>query len=106
VKHPGKTRPFLGPDGTPIASSIAEIRYLQLGGLDQWVMIRGENLANPLLILLHGGPGMSEMRFFRCYNGPLEKRFTVVCWDQRGAGKWFALAAIAFLLPEPRRRES
>lgn len=66
TKHPGKTRPFLGPGGTPIASSIVEIRYLQLGGLDQWVMIRGENLANPLLILLHGGPGMSEMRFFRC----------------------------------------
>lgn len=52
-------------------------------------MIRGENFANPLLILLHGGPGMSEMRFFRCYNGPLEKRFTVVYWDQRGAGKSF-----------------
>jgi pimeloyl-ACP methyl ester carboxylesterase len=52
-------------------------------------MIRGESLANPLLILLHGGPGFSEMRLFRSYNGPLERSFTVVYWDQRGAGKSF-----------------
>jgi pimeloyl-ACP methyl ester carboxylesterase len=87
MKHLGKTRPFLGPDGAPLPNSIAEIKYLQLGGIEQWVMIRGENFANPLLTLLHGGPGMSEMRFFRCYNGSLEKKFTVVYWDQRGAGK-------------------
>ena len=89
MKHPGKTRPFLGPDGRVIPNSIAEIRYLRLGGLSQWVMIRGESLANPPLILLHGGPGFSEMRLFRSYNGPLERSFTVVYWDQRGAGKSF-----------------
>ena len=89
MKHPGKTRPFLGPDGRVIPNSIAEIRYLRLGGLSQWVMIRGESLANPPLILLHGGPGFSEMRLFRRYNGPLERSFTVVYWDQRGAGKSF-----------------
>jgi pimeloyl-ACP methyl ester carboxylesterase len=89
MKHPGKTRPFLGPDGRVIPNSIAEIRYLRLGGLSQWVMVRGESLANPPLILLHGGPGFSEMRLFRRYNGPLERSFTVVYWDQRGAGKSF-----------------
>src|SRR6202521_1698772 len=52
-------------------------------------MIRGESLANPPLILLHGGPGFSEMRLFRHFNAPLEKSFTVVNWDQRGAGKSF-----------------
>lgn len=50
-------------------------------------MIRGENVANPPLILLHGGPGLSETVFFRHFNAPLEKSFTVVYWDQRGAGK-------------------
>ena len=89
MKHLGKTRPFLGPDGAAIPNSVAEIRYFRLRGLDQWVMIRGENLANPPLILLHGGPGFSEMRLFRSYNGPIEKSFTVVYWDQRGAGKSF-----------------
>lgn len=89
MKHLGKTRPFLGPNGKIVPSSIAEIKYLRVGGLDQWVMICGEGLTNPPLILLHGGPGLSEMRFFRHFNAPLERRFTVVYWDQRGAGKSF-----------------
>jgi len=89
MKHLGRTRPFLGQHGEPVPGSIAEIGYLRLGGLDQWVMIRGESLTNPPLILLHGGPGMTEMPLFRRFNAPLEKSFTVVYWDQRGAGKSF-----------------
>ena len=89
MKHPGKTPPFRGPNGEPVRGSIAEISYLRIGGLDQWVMIRGESLANPPLILLHGGPGFSETPLFRHFNVALEKSFTVVYWDQRGAGKSF-----------------
>jgi|SRR5579872_1278102 len=89
MKHLGNTPPFRGPNGKILPDSIAEIRYLHLGGLDQWVMIRGESLANPPLIFLHGGPGMTEMRFFRRFNAPLEKSFTIVNWDQRGVGKSF-----------------
>ena len=89
MKHLGKTPLFRGPKGKPLSGSIAEIGYLRLGGLDQWVMIRGESLANPPLILLHGGPGFTEMRLFRQFNASLEKSFTVVNWDQRGAGKSF-----------------
>jgi pimeloyl-ACP methyl ester carboxylesterase len=92
MRHPGHTQPFRGPGGEILANSIAEIRYLRLGGLDQWVMIRGESLDNPPLILLHGGPGMSETFFFRHFNAPLEKAFTVVYWDQRGSGKSFDAA--------------
>ena len=89
MKHLGKTPPFRRPKGEPIPGSIAEVNYLRLGGLDQWVMIRGENITNPPLIHLHGGPGFTEMRLFRHFNAPLEKSFTVVSWDQRGAGKSF-----------------
>jgi pimeloyl-ACP methyl ester carboxylesterase len=89
MKRLTKTPPFRGPKGKVIPDSIAEINYLPLGGLDQWVMIRGESLANPPLILLHGGPGFSETHFFRYFNAPLEKSFTVVYWDQRGSGKSF-----------------
>ena len=84
MKHPGRTPPFRGSRGEPVSVSIAEVSYLRLGGLDQWVMTRGESLANPPLILLHG-PGMSEMSFFRRFNSPHEKTFTVVNLDQRGA---------------------
>jgi pimeloyl-ACP methyl ester carboxylesterase len=87
--HPGKTSPFRSPDGEVVPGSIAKIGYHPLGGFDQWVLIRGENIANPPLIMLHGGPGLSETRFFRLFNAPLEKHFTVVYWDQRGAGKSF-----------------
>ncbi|MBP1929174.1 pimeloyl-ACP methyl ester carboxylesterase [Methanolinea mesophila] len=89
MKHPGRTPPFRGPDGEPMPDSIAEIRYLRLGGIDQWVMMRGEHITNPPLVFLHGGPGFTETSLFRHFNAPLEKIFTVVCWDQRGAGKSF-----------------
>jgi pimeloyl-ACP methyl ester carboxylesterase len=87
MKHRGKTPPFRGPRGEVVAGSIAEIAYRPLGGLDQWVMIRGRSVANPALVLLHGGPGLSETSLFRYFNAPLEASFTLVYWDQRGAGK-------------------
>lgn len=89
VKHPGKTPPFRAADGRVLPGSVAEVAYRRLGRLDQWTMIRGESAANPPLILLHGGPGWSETAFFRRFNAPLERSFTVVYWDQRGAGRSF-----------------
>lgn len=89
MKHLGKTTPFLAPDGSILPRSVAEVAYLRLGGIDQWVMMRGESIDNPPLIVLHGGPGMSEMGFFRHCNASLERHFTFVHWDQRGTGKSF-----------------
>jgi pimeloyl-ACP methyl ester carboxylesterase len=83
------TPPIRGPHGQVLPNSIAEVVYLELGGVDQWVMVRGVDVANPPLVLLHGGPGMSETRFFRLCNAPLEEHFTVIYWEQRGAGKSF-----------------
>ncbi|HSN26437.1 MAG TPA: alpha/beta hydrolase [Kofleriaceae bacterium] len=87
-RRPTKTPPFRGPDGDILSGSIAEAGMKTLGGVEQWIMIRGANAANPPLIFLHGGPGLSETAFFRYYNSrELERSFTVVYWDQRGAGK-------------------
>jgi pimeloyl-ACP methyl ester carboxylesterase len=83
------TPPFRDARGEVLPGSIAEAGYRPLGGLRQWVMIRGRSLTHPPLILLHGGPGMSETAWFRYFNAPLEDCFTVVYWDQRGAGKSF-----------------
>ena len=89
MKRQVKTPKFEGPDRAMLPGSIAETAYLRLGGIDQWVMIRGENVANPVLIALHGGPGFPETNFFRHFNSELEKTFTLVHWEQRGAGKSF-----------------
>ncbi|MEI8408109.1 MULTISPECIES: alpha/beta fold hydrolase [unclassified Kribbella] len=58
-----------------------------LGGLAQEVVVRGADLGNPLLLILHGGPGFAEMPLFTAYNAELEQHFLVVHWDQRGAGR-------------------
>jgi proline iminopeptidase len=85
--NPGRTAPFRGPDGRPAPGSIAETAFVTLGGAPQWMMIRGRDVANPVLVLLHGGPGMSETGLWRTSNAGLEDHFTVVYWDQRGAGR-------------------
>jgi hypothetical protein len=82
-----KTPPFLGPRGEILPNSIAETEPLRLGNLDRLVMMRGESLANPPLITLYGGLGFSETVLFRWFAASLEKIFTVVYWDQCGAGK-------------------
>jgi proline iminopeptidase len=69
---------------------IDTLHTVTLGGLPQWVQIRGHSQRNPVLLFLHGGPGSPETPFVRHYNGGLEKHFTVVTWEQRGAGKSFS----------------
>lgn len=70
--------------------TIAKSEKVVLGGYPQFVLIRSHNLKNPVLLILHGGPGASETAMFRKYNSDLEKYFTVVYWDQRGAGKSYS----------------
>jgi pimeloyl-ACP methyl ester carboxylesterase len=89
MKRLGSTRSFRGSKGEVVPGSIAEVSYLELGGVDQWVMMRGKSLTNPPLIILHGGPGFSDTSFFRWFNASLEQAFTVVYWDQRGTGRSF-----------------
>jgi pimeloyl-ACP methyl ester carboxylesterase len=60
--------------------------FAQVGGIDQWIRIRGENRSNPVIFIVHGGPGVSYIPFATVFRG-WEKDFTLVYWDQRGAGK-------------------
>jgi len=66
---------------------IDEAQYVTIGGIEQWVTIRGRNRDNPVLLFLHGGPGDVTSNWTFSLFAPWEKQFTVVQWDQRGAGK-------------------
>src|SRR5215472_5891102 len=65
---------------------IEEAMYVKIGGIDQWIQIRGQDRDNPVLLCLHGGPGASWLRLTTLFL-PWEKEFTVVQWEQRGTGK-------------------
>lgn len=61
---------------------------LEINGDIQNLHIRGTDLNNPVLLFVHGGPGACD----RCWVMPKQSKnltdsFTIVCWDQRMAGK-------------------
>jgi pimeloyl-ACP methyl ester carboxylesterase len=66
---------------------IDESAYVKIGGIDQWVTIRGQDRNNPVLLILHGGPGDITSPWGYAYFHEWEKYFTVAQWDQRGAGR-------------------
>ncbi|MGA3010637.1 MAG: alpha/beta fold hydrolase [Terracidiphilus sp.] len=68
------------------ADGIVEEKFVRIGGIDQWIGIRGEHQDNPVLLILHGGPGCSYS-IFTPHLRSWERYFTIVQWDQRGGGK-------------------
>ncbi|SMO60530.1 Pimeloyl-ACP methyl ester carboxylesterase [Fodinibius sediminis] len=66
---------------------VAELLAIEIGGMQQWVLIRGANRNNPVLLWLHGGPGAAQMPIHDAFTSELEEEYIVVHWDQRGAGK-------------------
>jgi len=70
-------------------NGIDEAKYVEIGGIAQWITIRGEDRNNPVLLVLHGGPGDATNPWGYAGFRPWLKAFTVVQWDQRGAGRTF-----------------
>lgn len=68
--------------------AIDESGFIRVGGIDQWISIRGTDARNPVILFLHGGPAEAQSPFLKEFL-PWEASFTVVNWDQRGAGKTF-----------------
>jgi len=68
---------------------LEEERFVRLGGIDQWITIKGRNCSNPVVLFLHGGPGNPMSPYADALYGDWQDEFTLVQWDQRGAGKTF-----------------
>jgi pimeloyl-ACP methyl ester carboxylesterase len=85
--RPVSTSAFLDEAGRPLPQSIASMERWHINGVDQSVILRGRDRGSPLLVWVHGGPGISETGVVRRYNSALEDHFVVVLWDQRYAGR-------------------
>ena len=82
IQRSGRAKAYL-------SEGIDEKTWISIGGIDQWVTIRGRSLDNPLLLILHGGPGSAMSVLAQKAFAGWDEHFTVVNWDQRGAGRTF-----------------
>ena len=78
---------YRGLSQTPIDST----GILTVGGIKQFISIKGKDSRNPLLLFLHGGPGNSVIHYAEKFTHKLQEHFIVVQWDQRNAGKTLSL---------------
>lgn len=74
-------------------NGVERLEAIEIGGVQQWVSIRGADRRNPVLLFLHGGPGYVQMPTAWHFTRAWEDHFTVVHWDQRGAGRTYANAS-------------
>jgi proline iminopeptidase len=81
------------PEGVQVLEKV------NTGGVDQWISIRGLNRQNPVLLFIHGGPGSPVMPIGWAFQKVWEDFFTVVQWDQRGAGKNWTESNVSTLAP-------
>lgn len=78
---------------------VERLETVKIGGIEQWVSIRGMDRDNPVLLMIHGGPGFVAMPTSWYFQRGWEEYFTVVQWDQRGAGKTYNLHEPAMIAP-------
>lgn len=70
-------------------SGIQKTDFITIGGIGQYIQIRGQDSLNPIIIVLHGGPGNNMAYYSYDWQSALEKEYTIVHWDQRGCGNTY-----------------
>lgn len=86
----GETYPVVDANGNKLPSSIYEITNVEIGGIEQYLIIRGADKSKPVMLFVHGGPGSPETVIMRALNPTIENDFVMVYWEQRGAGKSYS----------------
>lgn len=85
-----KARAIIGDLERIVApAGIQESYKLRTGGIDQWINVRGQDKSNPVILFVHGGPASPLVPTVWQFQRPIEEYFTVVNYDQRGAGKTY-----------------
>ena len=69
--------------------SVNEGIYVSLGGQEQYLLIQGEDTANPVIIWLHGGPSSPDTFVNYKFQKYLIDDYTIINWDQRGCGRTY-----------------
>lgn len=72
-----------------IEKGVDEEVYITLGGMEQYVLLRGMDNENPVIIYLHGGPSSPDTYTTYGFTDYLTDDYTVVAWDQRGCGRTY-----------------
>ena len=70
-------------------NGVEEMLEIPIGGTQQWISVHGRDRANPVLLMIHGGPASPEIPTSWYFQSGWEDYFTVVQWDQRGSGKTY-----------------
>lgn len=70
-------------------NGIQERYKADIGGVKQWVYVRGQNKENPVILFVHGGPASPISPVMWMFQRPVEEYFTVVNYDQRASGKTY-----------------
>ncbi len=84
VHSPGR-EPSFETENT--SRSVTEIQHLKINGVKQRLVIRSRDTINPVLLIVHGGPGGYQVPFlYESLGVSVEDLFTVCYWDQRGSG--------------------
>jgi len=83
----GRTPPIRDSAGREVPGSAASLERVALGGVPQSILIRGRSPRNPVVLFLHGGPGLPAVCLSHAWQRTLEDDFVVVQWDRRGVGK-------------------
>ena len=88
IKSPGKPQPITDSSGVTIPGSISSIEKITLGGVEQYIIVRGEDSTKPVMLFLHGGPG---------------SQFWTWLWTHPLAGGIVAVVVALLLWKQPRQ---
>lgn len=87
---------YYSPGDNEISSSsvgdskpVREESFVRIGGIEQWITIKGNDGRNPVILFLHGGPGEALSPYADSMFAGWEQDFILVQWDQRGAGRTY-----------------